>query len=358
MHPRLWSPAHPQLYRMRSYYTTEDSGRYLADEQYTGIRTVRFDAEHGFYLNGTRMKIKGVCVHHPSVILWSIGNEIDYPNDPYCHPDFLTMTGNNDANKPAAERQYDPYKPNAERMVVLARELSRIVREEDESRPVTMALAYPELSAKLGIFSALDVAGYNYKEHLYEQDHSRYKNVPFLGSENGHSYAAWQAVAANDYISGQFLWTGIDFLGEAAGWPVHDSAAGMLDLAGFEKAEYYRRASFWKEEPVLALAIVPEKEADRTPGVPSWNYSPGETVCVACYTNLPRLSLFLNGKEAGGDVYEKDGAYYFKADFEPGSLWQRVMMKAAGCAARQCFQLPAGRKLFGEKRHEKKTKLY
>lgn len=51
--------------------------------------------------------------NHPSVVLWSIGNEIDYPNDPYCHPSFSDMTGNNDANKPAAERQYDANKPNA-----------------------------------------------------------------------------------------------------------------------------------------------------------------------------------------------------------------------------------------------------
>ena len=78
--------------------------------------------------------------NHPSVILWSIGNEIDYPNDPYCHPSFAAMTGNNDANKPAAERQYDPNKPNAERLAVLARRLAAWVKEVDATRPVTAAV--------------------------------------------------------------------------------------------------------------------------------------------------------------------------------------------------------------------------
>jgi len=77
--------------------------------------------------------------NHPSVIMWSIGNEIDYPNDPYCHPLFTSMTGNNDANKPAAERQYNPNKPNAERLTVLCKILSNIVKQTDSTRPVTVA---------------------------------------------------------------------------------------------------------------------------------------------------------------------------------------------------------------------------
>ena len=91
--------------------------------------------------------------------MWSIGNEIDYPNDPYCHPVFDTMTGNNDVNKPAAERQYNPHKPNAERMVTLAKALVACTQKEDTTRPVTMALAFPELSAQVGIFEHLDVVG-------------------------------------------------------------------------------------------------------------------------------------------------------------------------------------------------------
>ena len=61
--------------------------------------------------------------NHPSVIMWSIGNEIDYPNDPYCHPLFGEMTGNNDANKPASERMYNPDKPNMEQLAPVAKEL-------------------------------------------------------------------------------------------------------------------------------------------------------------------------------------------------------------------------------------------
>ena len=369
----LWSPESPYLYRMQVWYNTDGAGEYLAYEEKTGVRTIAFVPEQGFFLNGVNMKIKGVCVHHdggalgaamkpevwqrrlallkgcgcnaircshnphmpelyelcdamgflmmdeafdewenpknkwstghnvyppkhqgyyedfpkwheddlramvrrdrnhPGVILWSIGNEIDYPNDPYCHPMFQTMTGNNDANKPAAEMQYDGSKPNMERLSFLAAHLADIVRQEDDSRPATVAAAFPELSSKLGFFDALSVVGYNYKEHLYEEDHKRFPDKTFLGSENGHSLEAWEAVTENPYICGQFLWTGIDYLGEAHGWPVHGSDAGLLTTAGFPKPEYHRRKELWQDradaevsgpEGTIAKQSEPETEAD------------------------------------------------------------------------------------------------
>lgn len=283
--------------------------------------------------------------NHASVILWSIGNEIDYPNDPYCHSSFASMTGNNDANKPAAERQYDRNKPNAVRLAAIAADLEEEVRQEDRTRPVTLAAAFPELSAETGLFQGLDVVGYNYKEHLYEADHNRFPQKPFLGSENGHSYKAWLAVRDNPYISGQFLWTGIDYLGEAKGWPVRGSFAGILTCAGERKPEFYRRKSFWCEEPVISIATrrVSEGPEDWRPMECHWNYEEGEEILVKVYSNLPKVRLRLEaerpeqlsdsqeqkedkilqncGQDFGTlECYNGDGAYCFRLPFAPGTL--------------------------------------
>mgnify|MGYP000854834166 CR=1 FL=1 len=290
--------------------------------------------------------------NHPSVILWSIGNEIDYPNDPYGHPYFQTMTGNNDANKPAEERRYSPDRPNAERLLPLARRLREIVRRWDSTRPVTAAVAFPELSNLTGYCDVLDVVGYNYKEERYGEDHARYPERPLLGSENGGHYAAWRAVRDHPYIAGQFLWTGVDYLGEARGWPVHGSPAGLLTTAGYPKAAYHFRRSLWLDEPVIQLMTSRPLEPDSPllrglpPGArahvrrlqerPSWSAVPGESIAVTCYTNCPEVELRLNGRPLRTfqlAAFPETGCIETLVPFEPGKL-EAVGRAADGTLAR------------------------
>ena len=399
--PELWSDTDPRLHRLTTTleWLSDGEQRRAAYDEVVGLRTFRFDPDHGFSINGEARVLKGVCLHedagtfgtavpasvwlrrllklkamgcnavrmahnphapelyalcdilgfyvideafdewenpknkwwqghnvypprhegyaedfpawhradleamidahrnHASIIAWSIGNEIDYPNDPYAHPLFKEAVGNNDAGKPRAERLYDPDRPDVRRLTTIAKRLADIVREKDATRPVTLAAALPELSSQTGFLDPLDLVGYNYKEHLYEADHARFPDKPFIGSENSHRYTDWLHVEQNDYVAGQFLWTGIDYLGEARGWPVHGSGAGLLTLAGFEKDTWHLRRSWWSDEPVAHLAVrrstTPgeERTLRSHPVSRDWAAADGQPVEVLCFGNGDELRL-------------------------------------------------------------------
>ena len=413
--PALWSCDEPNLYTLKAKCIADDgspAGSETTDETEIrfGIRTIRFDADTGFYLNGVNMKLKGFCVHHdagclgaavpkavwkrrllklkavganalrtshnppdthlldlcdelgilvqdeafdewegaknkwwqghnvyppkrygyaedfpqwhkfdleamvkrdrnhPCVIMWSIGNEIDYPYDPYVTPLFNEVLGNNDAGKPQQERMYDDRKPDAGRLAAIAKKLVDIVHAIDMTatgapgRPVTSALSFPELSTRTGYADVLDASGYNYKEQFYQEDHERFPGRVIYGSENGHGAKQWRAVLDNDYICGQFLWTGVDFLGECHGWPMRISQAGLLDLAGNEKPLYYQRRAFWTEAPFVKISAQPNK-GEKWHGVWAerfiWDGNEGDPMYVSVATNQPEAELFLNGVSLG-----------------------------------------------------------
>ena len=263
--------------------------------------------------------------NRPSIIFWSIGNEIDYPNDPYTHE--VLNTGR---NPQIYGKGYTPSHPAASRLGELARQLAAVVKQHDPTRPVTAALAGVVMSNEVGFPEALDVVGYNYQEYRYVDDHTKYSNRVIYGSENGMAYSAWAAVADNDYIAGQYLWTGIDYLGEARSWPSKGSQAGLLDLAGFPKPEFYYRQSLWSDKPLIYIGTAPlpataprgNQANNRRNLADSWNHSEGDSIRVSCFTTCEEAELFLNGKSLGkkrlADAAER--VMTWRVVYQPGEL--------------------------------------
>jgi len=243
--------------------------------------------------------------NHPSIFLWSIGNEVDYPNDPYSHP---VLDGTS-----ISQPMYGGYKPDApraERIGEIALRLADIVRRIDYTRPVTGALAGVVMSNETAYPEAVDVVGYNYTENRYLTDHEAYPRRIIYGSETGTGYDQWKAVRDNRHIFGQFVWTGLDYLGESGAWPSRGLGTGLVDFAGFMKPRGRFRQSLWADEPMVYVGTYPERQPRRRAGgegdaapaparrpmlstdaADMWNYQDGQDIRVVCYTNTPQARL-------------------------------------------------------------------
>lgn len=301
--------------------------------------------------------------NHISVFAWSIGNEVDYPNDPYSHPvlDGGAATG-------FTQAMFGGYKkdaPDAMRLGDIAKRLVAVVKKYDTSRPTTAGLAGVAMSNQTAYPGALDIAGYNYTEGMYAKDHQAYPERVIYGSENRHELSAWKAARDSEYIFGQFLWTGIDYLGESGRWPSRGFYSGLLDFGGFIKPRGYFRQSLWSDKPMAYLGTYPtpgkgsksqmkdvwsqlDAENDgnyeeKTPSMdawPIWNYQEGQSIRVVSYTNAAKARLELNGKEVGQtkDYDDNTGIIYWDIPYQAGKLEVIGMDKNGNETARYAIQ--------------------
>ncbi len=415
--PILWSADHPYLYKVVLQLF---KGNELLDDDKVniGVRSFKFDSEKGFSLNGVHMKIKGVCMHHDlgalgaAVNTRAIERQLQILKQMGCNairtshnppaPEFLNLCDKmgflvmdesfdmwakkktkhdyhedwaqwhkqdltdqilRDRNHPCVfiwsigneiREQFDSTG------ISITRELVKIVKNIDNTRPVTSALSESDPHKNFIYQSgALDLVGLNYHQEVYANFLKNYPNQKFIATETmsaletrgfydtptdttrhwpqsskipftqGNAQLAvtaydnvaaywgstheetWKIIKKYDFLSGLFIWTGFDYLGEPTPypWPARSSYFGIVDLAGFPKDVYYMYQSEWTDKPVLHL-------------LPHWNWKPGQLIDVwAYYSQADEVELFINGKSLGIRKKQKDDLHVaWNVKFEPGTL--------------------------------------
>jgi beta-galactosidase len=454
--PQLWSVDSPYLYK--AVTKVIQKGKLLDRYETTfGIRTFRFDAKTGFYLNEKPLKILGVCQHHDmgalgtAVNIRAIERQLEVLKAMGCNAirtahnppaqellelcdnmGFLVMDEAFDMwqkrkNKFDYHLEFaDWHKQDLEAMIKrdrnhpsvfmwsigneireqfdstglsITKELVQIVKQHDPTRPVTSALT-ENVPEKNFIYrsGALDYIGFNYKHADYPSLPGRFPGQSFLATETasalatrGHyefpsdstriwprdskskdhgnpehtasaydnTYAywgatheeSWKAVKKAPYMAGIFVWSGFDFLGEPVPyeWPSRSSYYGIIDLAGFPKDVYYLYQSEWTTKPVLHI-------------FPHWNWEKGQDVDVwAYYNNADEVELFVNGVSQGVRKKAGDSLHVmWRVRYSPGLLkavsrkeGRTVLqkeIKTAGSPAR--IQLTADRKKLAAEKND------
>ena len=387
--PQLWSTSTPTLYKAVSKLYADSK---LVDEYATtfGIRTIEVKPNDGFYLNGVKTVFQGVCNHHDLGPLGGAVNDAAIRRQVRIMKDMGVNAIRTSHNMPAPElvracdemgmmimaESFDEWKSPkvangynlfwdnwAEKdMINLVhhyrnnasvvmwcvgnevpeqgdalngpkrnRFLQDICHSEDPTRPVTNGMDNPNAVTGNNFAALLDVAGFNYRPHLYTENYKKLPQQIILGSETASTvssrgvykfpverksmaqyedhqsssydveHCSWSNLPEDDFIQhedlpyciGEFVWTGFDYLGEPTpyytNWPSHSSLFGIVDLAGIPKDRFYLYRSHWN------------KEAETLHILPHWNWKgrEGEVTPVFVYTNYPSAELFINGVSQG-----------------------------------------------------------
>lgn len=395
--PRLWNVGDGVMYKA---VVRARSGGKLLDERVVpfGIREFHFDAKTGFWLNGKNFKINGVCLHHDGsafgaavpLAVWErrlnelrkLGtNAIRTAHNPPA-PEFLdladrmgflvmdelfdqwtvaknkydyhlyfnewskrdvTDTVRRDRNHPsiilwsAGNEIHDT--PKADIAIPILKGLVETFHASDPTRPVTQGLFRPNVSKDYqnGLADLLDVVGQNYREKEILAAHKQKPTRKIIGTENTHDINQWLALRDNPEYSGQFIWSGIDYIGESGGWPAVAYGSGLLWRTGQWRPIAYQRQSWWTKTPMVHIA----RRIARTPKLPADpGYNPAEEMRpqvlfadwspknraahqenVEVYSNCEEVELFLNGKSLGKKAKPADDSpRNWMVDYEEGTI--------------------------------------
>ena len=383
--PRLWSTDNPQLYMA---VTRVYKGKQLIDEVKTkfGIRSAKFEAATGFWLNEKNIKIKGACLHHDGgavgaavplavwkkrlTMLKEVGvNAIRTSHNPQS-PEFLDLCDEMgflvmdetfdtwNAKKSSADYGYNKYfnewwERDTKDMILRDRNHPSVIiysvgneihdnlndtsgfrkykmqqdliHSLDATRPVTMALFRPALSHvyENGFANMMDVVGQNYRENELIAAHEKNPSWKLIGTENAHVINQWLALRDKPYMSGQFLWVGFDYLGEAD-WPAIANGQGLFDRANGKKDVAFQRESWWSDKPMVHVM---RKQGNAGAGewISDWSPTDIDTydeAHIQVFSNCDEVELFLNSKSQGVKPRTPDNASprTWHINFEKGTL--------------------------------------